>query len=55
MNTRVVGFALVCVTLNKSFYLGGIEYQHKLHSNIMKDIGLLELILKIQYCTATVY
>lgn len=50
-----MGFALVCVTLNKSSYLGGIEYQHKLHLNIMKDIGLVELIFKIQYYIATVY
>lgn len=41
-----MGFALVCVTLNKSLYLVGIEYQHKLSLNTTKDIGLLELILK---------
>lgn len=50
-----MGFALVCVTLNKILYLGDIEYQHKLHLNIMKDIGLLKLILKKQYYIATVY
>lgn len=54
VNTGVVSFALVCVILNKSLYLGKIEYHHTVHLNVMKDSGLLELIFKKQYYTETV-